>query len=309
VRPPGAPERVASGAGVEEGARASEGGYLARLERRMRHTATALCLGVDPHPDLVPEALGRGIQGVERLARMLVESAGPVASAVKLNIAFFEAYGSDGISALERVRAAVPDDLLVIADAKRGDIGSTSERHAAAIFDSLGADAVTANPYLGLDALEPMLARADRFVYVLCRTSNPGGAEFQQLEVAESRQDDLPREPLYLRVARRARAWNGRYGTVGLVVGATAAPELRRVRATAPELPFLVPGAGAQGGDVKATMRDGPSVAGRSAALPGGALLVNVSRGIAVVAADTSNPEEAISKAAREWSKRLAVLG
>jgi orotidine 5'-phosphate decarboxylase subfamily 2 len=299
----GAAEAGASG--VANSIDVSLESYLARLGRRQAQTGSALCLGVDPHPELVPAARGRGVEGVEWLARTLVESAGPVASAIKLNIAFFEAFGGAGIAALERVRATIPADLPVILDAKRADIGSTSERHAVALFDALGADAVTANPYLGLDALEPLLSRADRFVYVLCRTSNPGGAEFQELEVAESRDDDLPREPLYLRVARRARAWGGRFGTAGLVVGATGAPELRRVRSTAPELPFLVPGVGAQGGDAEATLRDGPVVTGPWAALPGGGLLVNISRAISSAVADGGDPEAALGKAAREWSARL----
>jgi orotidine-5'-phosphate decarboxylase len=236
---------------------------------------------------------------------MVIEAGAPFASAVKLNLAFFEAYGSGGVAALERVRAVVPAEVPVIADVKRGDIGSTSERHAVALFDALGADAVTASPYLGLDALEPLLSRANCFVYLLCRTSNSGASELQDLEVTDDQATDAPREPLYLRVARRARAWNERYGTVGLVVGATAPQELGRVRSVARELPFLVPGAGAQGGDVAVTMRDGPASAGAAAALPGGALLVNVSRGIAGIAAQSDDPEAAVASAARDWSARL----
>jgi orotidine-5'-phosphate decarboxylase len=280
-------------------------GYLQRLGRRMQQTRTALCLGVDPQADLVPASLGREVEGIERLARMVIESCAPFATAIKLNAAFFEAFGSRGLAALERVRALVPAEIPVIVDVKRGDIGSTSERHAVALFDVLGADAVTASPYLGVDALEPLLTRADRFVYVLCRTSNPGAAELQGLEVTEDVPAELPREALYLRVARRARAWNQRFGTVGLVVGATAPEEIGRVREIAPELPFLVPGAGAQGGDVPVTMRDGPAVAGPLGAFPGGGLLVNVSRGIAGAAATSDDPEAAMAAAARDWSKRL----
>src|SRR5699024_11048601 len=127
--------------------------------------------------------------------KLLVSAAGPHVSAVKANVAFFEAFGSAGIAALERVRAAIPADIAFIADAKRGDIGSTAARQAVALFDSLGADAITANPYLGREAIAPLLERSDRFVFVLCRTSNPGAAEFQNLETAGG-------DPLYVHVAR-----------------------------------------------------------------------------------------------------------
>jgi orotidine-5'-phosphate decarboxylase len=296
---------TAAGRGATGETAARADGYLLRLGRRMQQTRTALCVGVDPQPDLVPAGLGRDVEGIERLARMVIETCAPFASAIKLNAAFFEAFGSRGLATLERVRALVPADIPVIVDVKRGDIGSTSERHAVALFDVLGADAVTASPYLGIDALEPLLTRADRFVYVLCRTSNPGAAEFQGLDVSEDPSADLPREALYLRVARRARAWNQRFGTVGLVVGATAPEEIGRVRRIAPELPYLVPGAGAQGGDVAVTMRDGPASAGAPRAFAGGGLLVNVSRGIAGPAAGSDDPEASMAAAARDWSERL----
>ena len=137
-------------------------------------------------------------------------------AAVKANLAFFEAFGPDGIAALERLRGSVPADVPFVADAKRGDIGSTAARQAVALFDRLGADAITVNPYLGSEAIAPLLERADRFVYVLCRTSNPGAGELQDLVVEAA--DDAPAEPLYERVARRAGGW-GPGGTVGLVVG------------------------------------------------------------------------------------------
>jgi orotidine-5'-phosphate decarboxylase len=281
-----------------------EGHYLDRLGTRVERTRTVLCLGIDPHPDLIPPAFPAGVRGIERFARTLLENAVGFASAVKLNLAFFESYGAEGIAALERVRAAVPGDIPVIADAKRGDIGSTAERHAVALFDVLGADAITASPYLGVEALEPFLSRQDRFVYVLCRTSNPGASELQGLSVVANPETGLPEEPLYLRVARRAEGWNARFGTVGLVVGATAPEELALVRAIAPALPFLVPGAGSQGGDVEVARREGPAISGRAAALGGGGLLVNVSRGIAM-ASQVGDPERAIAQAAQEWSQRL----
>src|SRR5688500_10094555 len=184
------------------------------------------------------------------------------------------------MAALERLRAGLPADLPVIADAKRGDIGSTAARQATALFDRLGADAVTVNPYLGAEAVAPLLERADRFAYVLCRTSNSGAGELQDLEVAADPATEHPAERLHERVARLVSGW-GPGGTVGLVVGATAPQELARIRELAPRLAFLVPGVGAQGGAVQPVLEHGRATAGPAHGQPGGGLLVNVSRAIA----------------------------
>jgi orotidine-5'-phosphate decarboxylase len=283
------------------------GGWATRLGERIQRVGSHLCLGIDPEPGALPEGFSGDVRGAERFARLLLDSAAPAAAAVKPNLAFWEAFGSAGLAALERVRAAVPADLPVLIDAKRGDIGSTAQRHSVALFDNLGADAVTASPYLGSDALAPLLERSDRFVYVLCRTSNPGADELQGLGVTAG-PDGEPPEPLYLRVARRARDWSRRWGTVGLVVGATAPDELRAVRAVAPELPFLVPGVGAQGGDLAAVLRDGVAREGIGGRSPGGLLLVNVSRAIATAAVGVPDPAEAVAAAARDWAARMRVL-
>ncbi len=200
-----------------------------------------LCLGIDPDPTALPAGFEPDLRGVERFAALLVEAAAPHAAAVKPNLAFFEAFGSGGIAALERVRAAVPSGVLVVADAKRGDIGSTAARQAVALFDGLGADAVTVNPYLGGEAIAPLIERVDRFAYVLCRTSNPGAGELQDLEVPEDAAIGAPAEPLHRRVARRVATW-GPGGTVGLVVGATAPAELAGIRAIVPGLGVPGPG-------------------------------------------------------------------
>ena len=237
---------------------------LERLRRRATVLGTPLCLGVDPHPDRLPDGLARDVQGVETFARGLIEAAAEHALAVKVNVAFFEAFGAAGWAALERVCADVPADIVCLLDAKRGDIGSTAERYAEALFGRLDADAVTLSPYLGADAIEPFLAHPDRLVYVLARTSNPSAPTLQELEPDG--------EPLYLRVARwAAERWPG--GRVGLVVGATAPEELARIRAAVPGPGFLVPGVGVQGGDMAASVR---ACDGRWA--PG---IVSVSRGIA----------------------------
>jgi len=285
--------------------------YLERLAARSVATGTVLCLGLDPDPDALPPGFSPDLRGVEAFARLLLEAAAPYAAAVKPNLAFFEAFGSEGIAVLERLRTSMPADLPVVLDAKRGDIGSTAARQAVALFDRLGGDAVTANPYLGSDALAPLLERLDRFVYVLCRTSNPSAAEIQGLVVAAD--GDRPSEPVFARVARLAQGW-GPGGTVGLVVGATASSELSIVRGIAPGLAFLVPGVGAQGGEIEPVLADGPARVAPAGGRPGGGLLVSVSRGIAAsavgppVGGGPEDPGERLANMAREWSARLPVL-
>jgi len=241
---------------------------LERLRARSERLGAPLCLGIDPHPDRLPDGLPAGVQGVEMLARGIIEAAVDQAVAVKVNVAFFEAFGAAGWAALERVRRDVPADALCILDAKRGDIGSTAERYADGLMGHLEADAVTLNPYLGEDAIEPFLAFPQRMVYVLARTSNPTASRIQDLQVAG--------EPVHVRVARwAADRWPD--GRVGLVVGATAPDELARLRGIVPGPGFLVPGIGAQGGDLEAAVR-----ACSGAWAPG---VVSVSRGIAEASA------------------------
>lgn len=288
-------------------------GYLDRLATRSAAVGSVLCVGVDPDPEHLPDGFSRDLAGVERFATTIVEATSPYAAAIKPNLAFFEVFGSAGLAALERVRARVPSDVLVVADAKRGDISTTVARQAIALFDGLGADAVTVSPYVGAEGLAPFLDRVDRFAYVLCRTSNPGAAELQGLPVEPDPSIGAPAEPLFLRVARRAATW-GPGGTVGLVVGATAPEELGAIRAVVPGLPFLVPGLGTQGGDADATLRHGPAMPAGGMGRPGGGLLVNVSRSIASAAlgpaseGSTIDVEARLSAAARDWAARLPVL-
>ena len=283
--------------------------YLERLAARSTETGTVLCLGLDPDPAALPAGFSRDLAGLERFAALLLEAAAPSAAAVKPNLAFFEAYGSAGMAALERLRATLPSELPVIADAKRGDIGSTAARQAVALFDELGADAVTVSPYLGAEAIAPLVERADRFAYVLCRTSNPGAGELQDLPVAADASSGRPAEKLHERVARLAAGW-GPGGTVGLVVGATGPEELATIRALVPGLAFLVPGVGAQGGAVEPVLQHGPATSAPGGRLPGAGLLVNVSRGIAGAAVEggAGDPFERVQAAAAEWARRLPVL-
>ena len=299
--------------------------YLERLGARSAATGTVLCLGIDPDPAALPAGFGADVEGVERFATLLLEAALPFAAAVKPNLSFFEAFGSRGWAALERLRARIPSDVPVIADAKRADIGTTSARQVVAYFDGLGADAVTVSPYLGEDAIAGYLERQDRFAYVLCRTSNDGATDLQSLRVASTWGADgaftAPDEPLWARVARMAGTW-GPGGTAGLVVGATAPEELRAARTIAPGLAFLVPGVGAQGGAIEPVLAFGPAKGAPAAGRPGGGLLVNVSRGIVSAAvgngagsgggngagSTAGDLGDRLAEAARTWSEKLPVL-
>ena len=264
---------------------------LVRLRARLARLGAPLCLGIDPHPDSLPAGFPADAQGIERFARGIVEAASEHAVAVKINVAFFEAFGSSGIAALERVRSDLPADLFVILDAKRGDIGPTAERHAAALFGHLQADAATLSPYLGEDAIEPFLAFPDRVVYVLTRTSNPSAGTIQDLIVDGT--------SLHGHVARWvADRWPG--GRVGLVVGATRPDDLRHLRELVPGPGFLIPGIGAQGGELDAAVAcchgtDAPGV-------------VNVSRAIAN-ASSGDDWQEAAGAAAASLRARMQELG
>lgn len=287
--------------------------YLERLAARSAATGSVLCLGLDPEPGGLPAGFSHDVAGIERFAALVLEAAAPFAAAVKPNIAFFEAFGSAGIAALERLRAGLPSDLPVIADVKRADIRTTAMRQAVALFDGLGVDAVTVNPYLGSEAIAPLLERTERFAYVLCRTSAPGSGELQDLTLTADARSGAPTERVHERVARLATHW-GPGGTVGLVVGATAPAELAAIRAIAPGLAILVPGIGAQGGAVEPVLDHGRAAAATTTgARPGGGLLVSVSRGIANAATDPADdgpndPFERIGAAAAAWSGRLPVL-
>jgi orotidine-5'-phosphate decarboxylase len=264
---------------------------LERLTERRAALGAPLCLGIDPRPTALPAGLTPDVQGIETFARGLVEAAAEFAVAVKLNTAYFEAFGSAGWAALERVRATVPPGPIVVLDAKRGDIGPSAERYAEALMGRLDADAVTLHPYLGEDAIEPFLAFPGRMAYVLARTSNPSAGRVQDLAAGT--------QPLSTVVARwAADRWPD--GRVGLVVGATDPGELRAIRDAVPSPGFLVPGVGAQGGDVAAAVAscDGTAAPG----------LVNVSRGIAE-AATGDDWRGAAAAAARRWLDDLRKAG
>lgn len=267
------------------------GSALDRLRERSAALGAPLCLGIDPRPDALPEGLPADVGGVETFAHGLVEAASESAVAVKLNTAYFEAFGSAGWSALERVRASIPPGPLVIVDAKRGDIGPSAERYAEALLGRLAADAVTLQPYFGEDGVEPFLAYPGRMVYLLARTSNPSAERLQDLAVDG--------QSLAFFVAGwAAERWSD--GRVGLVVGATAPGELERLRAAVPGPGFLVPGVGAQGGDLASAVAscDGTWAPG----------LVNLSRAIADRARG-ADWRRAAADAARGWLDDMRRAG
>ena len=238
--------------------------FFARLDERARKTGSLLCVGLDPHPSDLPEFTA---EAARAFCLRLIQATADQVAAFKPNAAFFEALGPAGWQALRDVIAAVPEDVPVILDAKRGDIASTAEAYASSAFTLLGADAVTLNPYLGHDSLEPFLRDPLHAAFLLCKTSNPGAGDLQDLALANAA------GTLYEAVARLAQAWNVR-GNIGLVVGATQPGALRRVRLAAPDLWFLAPGIGAQGADLQAALASGLRADGLG-------MLLNVSRSIA----------------------------
>ena len=235
--------------------------FFSELEKRIVTANSLLCVGLDPDAARLPASIS-----VLQFNQAIIAATHPFVCAYKLNFAFYEAAGPEGFSLLRETLWYIPQDIPVIADAKRADIGNTSKAYARAIFDELGFNAVTVNPYLGFDALEPFLEYTDRGVFILCRTSNPGAADFQDLQVHTGEGTC----PLYQVVADKAAQWNAR-GNVGLVVGATSIDDLRLIRRRHPGMPFLVPGVGAQGGDLEQSVLYGRSTRGAG-------LIINASR-------------------------------
>ncbi|MDV3254922.1 MAG: orotidine-5'-phosphate decarboxylase [Lysobacter sp.] len=245
--------------------------FMQALRHRWSNADSLVCVGLDPEPAKFPARFGSDPDAVFAFCRAIVDATAGHACAFKPQIAHFAALGAeDALTRLiAHIHAAHPG-IPVILDAKRGDIGSTARHYAAEAFDRYAADAVTANPYLGRDSVQPFLDRADRGVVILCRTSNPGAADLQDLPVQAA---GGTQRPLYQHVAETiARDWNG-HGNCALVVGATWPEQLREVRAIVGDMPFLVPGVGAQGGDVEAVVRNARTADGTG-------LMVSSSRAI-----------------------------
>ena len=261
--------------------------FSQKLEQAARKNGSLLCVGLDPDPAFMP------VDHVADFNRAIIDATAAFVCAYKPNLAFYEALGETGYSVLRETLAAIPRDIPVIGDGKRGDIGNTAKAYARALFDDLGFDAVTVNPYLGGDSLEPFLERDDRGVFILCRTSNPGARDLQDLPVAT----DSGARPLFEAVAESARRWNN-HGNVGLVAGATFPDELGRIRSLCPEMTLLVPGVGAQGGDVAAVLKNGLDASG-------GGLIINVSRQV-LYASRGQDFAQAAAEAARRLRDEIA---
>ena len=262
------------------------------LEQRWQAN-TLVCVGLDPIYERLPATIRQGVSSEDALFsfnRAIIDATHDLVCAYKPNSAFYEALGDNGMRALIKTVAYIKQTypyIPVILDAKRADIGSTNIGYVQAAFDAIGADAITVHPYLGKEALAPFLARKDKGIIVLAKTSNPGSDEFQNLPVGDKQ------EPLYAVIARHvAEDWNT-HGNCALVVGATYPSELEQVRAIVGDMPILIPGIGAQGGDLAATIAAGKDSRGQG-------MIISSSREIIYASSD-----EHFAQAAREATKRL----
>lgn len=244
--------------------------FFTFLEKRVDDCSSLLCIGLDPHADDLPAPTAAAARD---FCLNLIKQTSRYAAAFKPNAAFFEVFGADGWNALKDVISAIQEEsnrlgslIPVIFDAKRGDIASTAEAYARAAFESLGVHCITLSPYLGKDSIEPFIQGSEKGIFLLCKTSNPGASDLQDL-ILESG------EPLHIHVAKLAQAWNVK-NNVGIVVGATYPETLSRVRAVAPNMWFLAPGVGAQGGELESALKAGLRKDGKGMLLP-------ISRGIA----------------------------
>jgi orotidine-5'-phosphate decarboxylase len=268
--------------------------FQARLRAASEANHSLLCVGLDIDPARIPEHLRAAPGGPATFADAIVAATADLVCAYKPNLAFYLAEGLTGLGTLSAAIASIrrrAPGVPVILDAKFGDIDVSAAGYARFAFDVLGVDAVTVNPYLGEDALRPFFERADRAAFVLCKTSNAGSGDLQDMAVDG--------EPLHLRVAGRIAAWHDRYGCVGAVVGATYPRQVGAVRARLPYSPLLIPGVGAQGGALEATVRAGVDAAG-------GNIVVNASRAVIYAGAGRDFAEHARAAAA---SLRDAING
>ena len=268
--------------------------FFSFLEKRVEDSSSLLCIGLDPHiPDLKETSAASALD----FCLTLVKQTAPYAAAFKPNAAFFEVFGAEGWSALKQVIEAISEEskrlgskIPVILDAKRGDIASTAEAYAQSSFEHLGAHCITLNPYLGHDSIEPFISNPENGIFLLCKTSNAGSMDLQNVLVLPTGSDSPM--PLYNYVAHLAQKWNVN-NNIGIVVGATHPKIMGMIRASVPELWFLTPGVGAQGGELESTLRSGLRSDGKG-------LLIPISRGIS----RSSNP----AKAAAEFRDQIVNI-
>jgi orotidine-5'-phosphate decarboxylase len=243
--------------------------FLEKLLQASRDNDSLLCVGLDIDLTRVPVSILEKDDPIFSFNRAIIDATADLVCAYKPNLAFYEAMGLAGIEALLRTVRYIPANIPIIGDAKRGDIGHTSAAYARSAFEFFGFDAITISPYLGSDSVQPFLEREDKAAFILCKTSNPGGGDFQDLMVGD---EESGRMPLYQKVAQKTNEWNVKRNC-GLVVGATYPEELRRVREICPDLPVLIPGVGAQAGDLRSAVQYGTNANGDLA-------IINSSRGV-----------------------------
>lgn len=261
--------------------------FTDKLSNAARKNKSLVCVGLDPDPERMPDSVS-----IFEFNKAIIDATHDLVCAYKPNFAFYEALGDEGLNALEQTAAYIPDNILSIADAKRGDIGNTAKTYARVIFDNLGFDVTTVSPYLGFDSLEPFLQYQGKGIFILCRTSNAGAVDFQSLRCET---EDGPRS-LFEIVAQKASQWNTQ-DNIGLVVGATYPEELRLLRQNYPDMPFLIPGIGAQGGDLATTINYGADKKGERT-------VINSSRQI-IYASSGKDFAEAARRAASELREQI----
>jgi len=261
--------------------------FAEKLAKASGKNESLLCIGLDPDPKQMPDKVK-----VIDFNKAIIEATFDLVCAYKLNFAFYEVLGGDGYNTLKNTVRSVPGDIPVIGDAKRGDIGNTARAYASSIFTNLNFDAVTVNPYLGFDSLEPFIQYHDRGVFILCRTSNSGAVDFQSLRCGT----DSKSLPLFELVAQKVSLWNT-HGNLGLVVGATYPDELKQIRQNHPDMPLLIPGIGAQGGELSLAVRYGVDSNGQKA-------IINSSRQI-IYASQGNDFARAARRAAAELRDRI----
>jgi orotidine-5'-phosphate decarboxylase len=227
--------------------------FVKQLIEASRKNRSLLCVGLDPDPDKLP------VEDVFEFNKAIIDATADLVCAFKPNLAFYEAMGIRGLQILKKTVAYIAKSVPVIGDAKRGDIGNTAAAYARSLFDYFKFDAVTVNPYLGYDSVEPFLRYKGKGIFILCRTSNKSAADFQDLE------DNFGMK-FYQSVALRASEWN-KDGNIGLVVGATYPDELKAIRRMCPDMPLLIPGIGAQGGDLDLSVKYGVDKNGEKAVI------------------------------------------
>ena len=242
--------------------------FAQRLRARTESSDSLVCVGLDPTLGALPSGIEHAPSGVAAFCRDLIAATADVAAAFKPNLGFFIGLGRSGLDVLWDVRQAIPADVPVILDCKVGDIGSTAAAYAHGWLEEFDFDAITVNPFLGEDSVAPFLTDPAKGVFLLCKTSNPGSGDVQDLAL------DPGGQPLYLHLAEAFRTWDTRHAaTIGLVVGATWPEQLAAVRTRCPDQPILLPGLGAQGGDIAAAVSAGTDMYGHS-------LLCSASRSI-----------------------------